>query len=102
MRQEPFFWVIPLQIIDWLHLIPVQRRMKRIVYPYLITIIQVSVFVYYMVKLNSHVADVVFTNIGLIIYSLVMVLFTKGLLTWLAKYVRKMQKNEQLVTIERQ
>ncbi|UCZ53813.1 hypothetical protein LGQ02_03230 [Bacillus shivajii] len=97
-----FFWIIPLQVIDWLHFIPVQRRIKRIIYPYVVTFLQVGLFVFYIIGLNSRVTDLVFTNMGLIIYSVVIVLLTKVLLTWLASYARKVQKERWQLTVHKQ
>lgn len=93
-----FLWIIPVQIINGLKLIPIQRRMKRILFPYILTIIQISAFVLYVIGLNNLIKGLTFTNFGLIAFVIVILLYTKLLKDKIARYneefLRRQQENE--------
>ncbi|MCE7792547.1 hypothetical protein K8O68_08970 [Salipaludibacillus sp. CUR1] len=87
-----FLWIIPLQVIDWMKLIPVQRRMRRILYPYFVTFLQVVFFAVYMIGLNSTISHVVFSNMGLVTFTFVLILSARLIYTWFVRYIRKYKK----------
>ncbi|WP_280770340.1 hypothetical protein [Salipaludibacillus daqingensis] len=93
-----FLWIVPLQVIDWMKLIPVQRRMRRILYPYFVTFIQVVFFAAYMIGLNVTVSNIIFTNIGLITFISVIVLVAKVIYTQFVLYLRKYKQNRLKVS----
>lgn len=84
-----FSWIIPLQIIDWMKLIPVQKRVRRILYPYFVTFIQVVLFSVYMVGLNVTIANVIFTNIGLIIFTSIIIVVANVMYVQFVRYIRR-------------
>ncbi|WP_146035966.1 hypothetical protein [Salipaludibacillus keqinensis] len=87
-----FLWIVPLQVIDWMKLIPVQRRLRRIIYPYFITFIQIVFFAVYMIGLNVTISDVVFTNMGLISFISVIVFVANLVYSQFVRYIRKYKK----------
>ncbi len=93
-----FLWIFPLQIIDWMKLIPVQRRMRRILYPYFVTFIQVVFFSVYMIGLNVTISDVIFTNIGLIIFTSVIVFVANVMYFQFVRYIRKYKQDRVKVS----
>ncbi|MCR6097565.1 hypothetical protein HXA31_01045 [Salipaludibacillus agaradhaerens] len=84
-----FVWLIPVQFIDLLKLIPIQRRMRRIVYPHLLTVLQITSFTCYMVVLNSWLKNVAFSSKGLIIFTFVIICTARFSYYCLVCYLRK-------------
>ena len=82
-----FLWIIPLQVIDAMKMIRIQRRVRRIIYPYLVNAIQVGAFVYYTVQLESRVTGIVFSGLGLILFAFVIVLISRAVYSWIARRV---------------
>lgn len=80
-------WVIPLQVIDALKLVRVQRRIRRIIYPYLINALQVGAFVYYVIQLEARVSGIVFSGVGLVLFSFAIVLIARGVYRYIARRV---------------
>lgn len=79
-----FIWIIPLQVIDALKMVRVQRRIRRIIYPYLVNAIQVGAFVYYVVQLESRVSGIVFSGIGLVLFAFAIVLISRAVYSWIS------------------
>ncbi|MCR6109678.1 hypothetical protein HXA35_04915 [Bacillus sp. A301a_S52] len=84
-----FVWLIPVQFIDLLKFIPIQRRMRRIVYPHLLTVLQITTFTCYMVVLNSWIKNVTFSSKGLIILTFVIICTARFSYYCLVRYLRK-------------
>lgn len=80
-------WIIPLQVIDALKLVRVQRRIRRIIYPYLVNAVQVGAFVYYVVQLEARVSGVVFSGVGLVLFSFAIVLIARGVYRLISRRV---------------
>ena len=87
-----FLWLIPVQIIDGLKFIRIQRRVLRFLYPYFLTGVQVSAFIFYLIGLDSAIATLGFSNVGLIVFSITMVFVAKLIFFYLAKYERRIRK----------
>ncbi|QKS70450.1 hypothetical protein FLK61_27235 [Paenalkalicoccus suaedae] len=82
-------WIIPVQLIDWLKLVRVQRRPLRIMYPYLITLIHVTAFALYIVTMTNVMSDVFFSNVGLGVFTLAIIMLARYAYVQLARSVRK-------------
>lgn len=82
-------WIIPVQVIDWLKLIKVQRRMKRIMFPYFVTAVQIVLFSMYMATLSTRITDIAFSAAGLTTVILSVTLVARVSYTLLARSVRK-------------
>jgi hypothetical protein len=95
-----FLWIIPVQIIDWLKLIKVQQRMKRIVFPYLVTLIQVVLFAMYTAALSSTIQDITFSALGLSIIVMAVAAGARLLYTMMLRSIRKYKEPRVRVTAE--
>ncbi|WP_187254565.1 hypothetical protein [Alkalicoccus halolimnae] len=84
-----FLWVIPVQIIDWLKLVKVQRRVKRIMYPYFITAVQIVLFAMYMAAISTTISDIAFSAIGLAVVIMSITLGSRLLYTMMLRSIRK-------------
>ncbi|TVP87754.1 MAG: hypothetical protein EA344_01430 [Alkalicoccus sp.] len=95
-----FLWIIPVQIIDWLKLIKVQQRMKRIIFPYLVTLIQVVLFAMYTAALSSTIQDITFSALGLSIIIMAVAAGARLLYTMMLRSIRKYKEPRVRVTAE--
>ncbi|PTL39225.1 hypothetical protein [Alkalicoccus saliphilus] len=95
-----FLWIIPVQIIDWLKLIKVQQRMKRIIFPYLVTLIQVMLFAMYTAALSSTIQDITFSALGLSIIVMAVASGARLLYTMMLRSIRKYKQPRVRVTAE--
>jgi hypothetical protein len=95
-----FLWIIPVQIIDWLKLIKVQQRMKRIIFPYLVTLIQVVLFAMYTAALSSTIQDITFSALGLSIIVMAVASGARLLYTMMLRSIRKYKQPRVRVTAE--
>ncbi|CAM3950266.1 hypothetical protein [Alkalicoccus chagannorensis] len=82
-------WLIPVQIIDWLKLIRVQRRTKRMIFPYTVTLIQTLFFAGYMVYWSSIWSGIQFSGLGLTVLTLALFGSGRALYAMLVHSVRK-------------
>ncbi|WP_096438927.1 hypothetical protein [Alteribacter populi] len=89
-----FGWIIPLQLLSLLRMLPVQRRPWRIVFPYVEALFQISVFVLYLIGLNATITTVNFSNIGLVAFAVTMVMLTKLAFMKMNEQARKVRKRE--------
>ncbi|WP_156906626.1 hypothetical protein [Alteribacter aurantiacus] len=87
-----FGWIIPLQILSLIRMIPVQRRPLRIVFPYVETLFQITVFVLYLIGLNAAITSVNFTNIGMVTFAGAIILLAKIVFTKMNEQARKVRK----------
>ncbi len=95
-----FLWIIPVQIIDWLKLIKVQQRMKRIIFPYLVTLIQVVLFAMYTAALSSTIQDITFSALGLSVIVMAVATGARLLYTMMLRSIRKYKEPRVRVTAE--
>ncbi|MBU9713640.1 hypothetical protein [Evansella tamaricis] len=91
-----FLWIIPLQVIEWLRFVRVQRRGKRILFPYFVTLLQVSAFVFYLISMNGLIQQIEFTNKGLVLFAFIMVVFAKIVYKLLSKTERKTEEKRRI------
>ncbi|MCD8510386.1 MAG: hypothetical protein LRY73_11345 [Bacillus sp. (in: Bacteria)] len=87
-------WLIPVQIIYALKFIPIQRRKKRMLFPYFLTLVQVTAFSLYVIGLNSMLSGISFSNGGLIAFITIILFYTKLLKDRIVKY-EQMLRQEQ-------
>lgn len=88
------FWLIPVQFIYALKFIPIQRRRKRVLFPYFLTLVQVTAFSLYVIGLNSVLSGISFSNGGLIAFITIILFYTKLLKDRIVKY-EQMLRQEQ-------
>ncbi|SDN80021.1 hypothetical protein [Alkalicoccus daliensis] len=82
-------WIIPVQVIDWLKLIKVQRRIKRIMFPYFVTAVQIVLFSMYMATISTRIADIAFSAVGLAAVIMSVTIIARIAYTMLVRSVRK-------------
>ncbi|MBM7094935.1 hypothetical protein JSY36_04115 [Bacillus sp. H-16] len=87
-----FGWLIPLQLLSLIRMLPVQRRPLRIVFPYVESLFQIAVFVLYLIGLNTAITSVNFTNIGMVTFAAAMVIMAKVVFAKMNEYARKLRK----------
>ncbi|MBU9722843.1 MULTISPECIES: hypothetical protein [Bacillaceae] len=91
-----FLWIFPLQVIEWLRFIPVQRRIRRMIYPYFITLFQVVLFVFYIIGLNMMLPTIELTDRGLVLYVFIIVIAAKIAFSFLIKQEREIAKERNM------
>ncbi|TMW71120.1 hypothetical protein [Alteribacter natronophilus] len=89
-----FGWLIPLQLLSLLRMIPVQKRQMRMMFPYAERLFQVSVFVLYLVGLNQVIPAVNFSAAGMIAFAGIMVVLAKILFMRVNAEARKIRRRE--------
>lgn len=82
-------WIVPLQIIDWLKLIKVHERMKRIMFPYFVTLVQVIMFSMYVTTLSASISNIAFSAAGLAAIIISMTVLSRMGYAMLVRSVRK-------------
>lgn len=95
-----FLWIIPVQVIDWLKLIKVHQRMKRIIFPYLVTLIQVVMFAMYIAAVSSTIQDITFSALGLSIVIMAVAGGARFLYTMLLRSIRPYKEPRVHVSAE--
>ncbi|PYZ96573.1 hypothetical protein CR205_12740 [Alteribacter lacisalsi] len=89
-----FGWIIPLQLLSVLRMIPIQKRRMRMIFPYAERLFQVSIFVLYLLGLNMVIPAVNFSSAGMIAFAGVMVLLAKVLFMKINAEARKVRRRE--------
>ncbi|PRO66223.1 hypothetical protein [Alkalicoccus urumqiensis] len=85
-------WLVPVQIIDWLKLIRVQRRWKRIAFPYAVTAIQTGMFAWYVTTVASGISGMTMTMSGVIITTAALIILSRTTYTAMLRSVRHMRQ----------
>ncbi|NJP38379.1 hypothetical protein [Alkalicoccus luteus] len=93
-------WVIPVQIIDWLKLIRVQRRIRRIMFPYAVSAVQLGFFAGYLATVSSSLTGITFSTLGLAVVITAIAAGARLLYAGIVKQVRHLKQPRVRITAE--
>ncbi|WP_444685717.1 hypothetical protein [Alkalicoccus luteus] len=93
-------WIIPVQIIDWLKLIRVQRRIRRIIFPYAVSALQIGFFAGYLATVSSSLTGITFSTLGLAVVITAIAAGARLLYAGIVKQVRHLKQPRVHLTTE--